>query len=55
MSYSLRSDFDKFNEEAAKRQVFDFLLKNQTSQKVAQFIGQNKQPEPHLIRDEPFA
>jgi hypothetical protein len=52
---NLGSNLDQFHEKAAKRPVLDFLGKYQPSKKVTQIIGQNKQPEPHLIGDESFA
>jgi hypothetical protein len=52
---NLCTDLDELYKQAAKRPMFYFPWKNQPSQKVAQVIGQNKQPETHLIRDEPFA
>jgi len=35
--------------------MFDFSWKKQSSQKVAQIIGQHKQTWPHLIREEMLA
>ena len=55
MPDDLRPDFDQFHKQAAKRPVLDCTRKNQASQKIAQIIGQNKQPDPHLIRDETLA
>ena len=55
MPDNLRSDLDKFHEEAAKRPVFDFSGKNQPAKEITQVISQNKQPESHTIWDETFA
>jgi len=46
---NLRSNFDEIAEQTAKRPMFYFPWKNQPSQKVAQVISQNKQPEPDPI------
>ncbi len=55
MANHLRSDLDQFGQEGAKRPVFDFLRKDQTSQEVAQVVGQNKESQPHLVRDKTLA
>ena len=55
MPDNLRSNLDKFHEEAANWLVFYFLMNDQTSKKIAQVISQNKQPEPDPIWDEMFA
>ena len=35
--------------------MFDSSGKDQTAQKIAQVVGQNKQSQPHLIRDKALA
>ncbi len=35
--------------------MFDSSGKDQASQKIAQVVGQNKQSQPHLIRDKVLA
>ncbi len=35
--------------------MFDSSGKDQASQKIAQVVGQNKQSQPHLIRDKALA
>ena len=35
--------------------MFDSSGKDQTPQKIAQVVGQNKQSQPHLIRDKALA
>jgi len=51
----LRSDLDQLGQRGAKGPVFDSSGKDQTSQKSAQVVGQNKQSQPHLIRGKMLA
>ena len=55
MFNKLRTDLDQFHKKTAERPAFDFCGQGKASQKVAQIVRQNKQPQPHLIGDKMLA